>query len=226
MHRITEAAHDAGALVIFDLAHSLGAVPVDLNDASVDFAVGCTYKFLNAGPGGPAYLFIAHRHLPHVENPLTGWQGHADPFSFNSLYVAADSIEKFRCGTPAILSYIALEESLDIFENLDLLSVRQKSINLTAFFIELVESKCNGHGLSLASPRDSSRRGSQVCFSNAHGWPIMQALIAHGVIGDFREPDILRFGFAPLYIGYEDVWIAVALPVSYTHLTLPTILLV
>ena len=122
-----------------------------------------------------------------------------------------NSIEKFRCGTPAILSYIALEESLDIFENLDLSSVRQKSIDLTAFFIELVESMCNSHGLSLASPRDSSVRGSQVCFSSAHGWPIMQALIAHGVIGDFRAPDILRFGFAPLYIGYEDVWIAVAL---------------
>ena len=211
MQRITEAAHASGALVIFDLAHSLGAVPVDLNNTGVDFAVGCTYKYLNAGPGGPAYLFIADRHLQGAQNPLTGWQGHADPFSFDTRYVAAGTIEKFRCGTPAILSYIALEESLDIFEGIDLSTVRQKSIDLTDFFIELVESMCQGHGLTLASPRDSSRRGSQVCLTSAHGWPIMQALIAHGVIGDFRAPDILRFGFAPLYIGYEDVWVAVAL---------------
>ena len=211
MQRITEKAHACGALVLFDLSHSLGAVPVDLHAADVDFAVGCTYKYLNAGPGGPAYLFIADRHLTNADNPLTGWQGHADPFSFDTRYKPADTIDKFRCGTPGILSYIALEESLDLFKTVDLLVVRQKSQRLTDYFIELVESMCNEHGLVLASPRDSSRRGSQVCFTHAQGWPMMQALIGHGVIGDFRAPDILRFGFAPLYLRYEDVWIAVAM---------------
>ena len=211
MQRITQKAHSCGALVLFDLSHSLGAVPVDLNAADVDFAVGCTYKYLNAGPGGPAYLFIADRHLSGAENPLTGWQGHTDPFSFDTRYVPADTIEKFRCGTPGILSYIALEESLDIFEKVDLLALRQKSIDLTDYFIELVESMCEGYGLVLGSPRDSNRRGSQVCFTHSQGWPMMQALIGHGVIGDFRAPDILRFGFAPLYLRYEDVWVAAAM---------------
>ena len=156
-------------------------------------------------------MFIADRHLSGAENPLTGWQGHTDPFSFDTRYVPADTIEKFRCGTPGILSYIALEESLDIFEKVDLLALRQKSIDLTDYFIELVESMCEGYGLVLGSPRDSNRRGSQVCFTHSQGWPMMQALIGHGVIGDFRAPDILRFGFAPLYLRYEDVWVAAAM---------------
>ena len=208
MERITKRAQQAGALVIWDLAHTLGAIPVDLNEANVDFAVGCTYKYLNAGPGGPAYLFVADRHITDAVNPLTGWQAHADPFSFDTHFKPASNIDKFRCGTPGVLSYIALESSLDIFEIVDIQAIRTKSKNLTTLFINLVESMCKGYSLQLASPRDNNKRGSQVSFSHSEGWPIMQALIAHGVIGDFRAPDLLRFGFAPLYTRYEDVWLA------------------
>ena len=211
MDRITKKAHEAGALVIWDLAHTLGAVPVDLNAANVDFAVGCTYKYLNAGPGGPAYLFVADRHITDAVNPLTGWQAHTDPFSFDTHFKPANNIDKFRCGTPGILSYIALESSLDIFEMVDMHAIRTKSKRLTTLFVDLVESLCEGYSLQLASPRDSSQRGSQVSFSHSHGWPIMQALIAHGVIGDFRAPNLLRFGFAPLYTRYEDVWLAASM---------------
>ena len=211
MNRITQAAQQAGALVIWDLAHTLGTVPVDLNAANVDFAVGCTYKYLNAGPGGPAYLFVADRHIAHAANPLTGWQAHTDPFSFDTRFKPASSIDKFRCGTPAVLSYIALESSLDIFEQLDMHAIREKSKRLTTLFVDLVESFCSAYPLQLVSPRDSDQRGSQVSFSHPEGWPIMQALIAHRVIGDFRAPDLLRFGFAPLYTRYEDVWLAASM---------------
>jgi len=211
MNRITQAAQQAGALVIWDLAHTLGTVPVDLNAANVDFAVGCTYKYLNAGPGGPAYLFVADRHIAHAANPLTGWQAHTDPFSFDTRFKPASSIDKFRCGTPAVLSYIALESSLDIFEQLDMHAIREKSKRLTTLFVDLVESFCSTYPLQLVSPRDSDQRGSQVSFSHPEGWPIMQALIAHRVIGDFRAPDLLRFGFAPLYTRYEDVWLAASM---------------
>ena len=211
MEKITKSAQQAGALVIWDLAHTLGAIPVDLNSANVDFAVGCTYKYLNAGPGGPAYLFVANRHITDAVNPLTGWQAHADPFSFDTHFKPANNIDKFRCGTPGVLSYIALESSLDIFEIADMQAIRTKSKKLTTLFIDLVESLCNGYSLQLASPRNSDKRGSQVSFSHSDGWPIMQALIAHGVIGDFRAPNLLRFGFAPLYTRYEDVWLAASM---------------
>ena len=210
MPRLTRAAHAAGALVIWDLCHSLGALPVDLNGAGVDFAVGCTYKYLNSGPGGPAWLFVAARHLDGIESPLTGWQGHAAPFAFEIDYRPAATIEKFRCGTPPVLSYLPLIESLKIFEAADMSLVRAKSLALTSLFIHLVETRLAGHGLAVISPRDPEGRGSQIALTHAKGWEIMQALIACGVIGDFRAPDILRFGFTPLYTRFEDVWMAVA----------------
>lgn len=210
MAAVTKAAHDAGALVIWDLCHSLGALPVDLDGCNVDFAVGCSYKYLNGGPGAPAWLFVASRHLAAAQNPLTGWQGHADPFGFEIDYRPAATVEKFRVGTPPVLSYLPLLESLAIFEAADIDALRAKSLALTDFFIDLVEERLSRHGFSLSTPRAHAERGSQVALTHASGWPIMQALIACGVIGDFRAPDILRFGFTPLYVGFEDVWGAVA----------------
>jgi kynureninase len=210
MARVTKAAHEAGALVIWDLCHSLGALPVNLNGCEADFAVGCTYKYMNGGPGAPAFLFVAARHLDAAENPLTGWQGHAAPFGFEIDYRPAATMEKFRVGTPPVLSYLPLLESLAVFEATDMAALRKKSLALTDFFIELVETRLSGHGLSLVTPRAHGERGSQVALTHGDGWPIMQALIACGVIGDFRAPDILRFGFTPLYVGFEDVWGAVA----------------
>jgi len=205
MARLTRAAHEAGALVIWDLCHSLGALPVDLNACEADFAVGCSYKYLNGGPGAPAWLFVAGRHLDDVQSPLTGWQGHAAPFSFDIDYRPAATIEKFRCGTPPVLSLLPLRESLSVFEQTSMEAVRAKSLKLTSLFIALCEEKLAGHGFSVISPGDERRRGSQVALIHPDGWPIMQSLIACGVIGDFRAPDILRFGFTPLYTTYQDV---------------------
>ena len=210
MAAVTSAAHEAGALVIWDLCHSLGALPVDLNACAADFAVGCSYKYLNGGPGAPAWLFVAARHLAAAQNPLTGWQGHAAPFGFEIDYRPAPTMEKFRVGTPPVLSYLPLLESLALFEETGMAALREKSLALTDFFIELAETRLAGHGFSLVTPREHGQRGSQVALTHENGWPIMQALIAGGVIGDFRAPDILRFGFAPLYVGFEDVWGAVA----------------
>jgi kynureninase len=165
---------------------------------------------MNGGPGAPAFLFVAARHLDAAENPLTGWQGHAAPFGFEIDYRPAATMEKFRVGTPPVLSYLPLLESLAVFEATDMAALRKKSLALTDFFIELVETRLSGHGLSLVTPRAHGERGSQVALTHGDGWPIMQALIACGVIGDFRAPDILRFGFTPLYVGFEDVWGAVA----------------
>lgn len=210
MAAVTKAAHEAGALVIWDLCHSLGALPVDLNACAADFAVGCTYKYMNGGPGAPAFLFVAGRHLEAAHNPLTGWQGHAAPFGFEIDFRPARTMEKFRVGTPPVLSYLPLLESLAVFEETGMAALREKSLALTDFFIELVEARLSGHGFSLVTPREHASRGSQVALTHDGGWPIVQALIACGVVGDFRAPDILRFGFAPLYVGFEDVWGAVA----------------
>lgn len=210
MAAVTKAAHAAGALVIWDLCHSLGALPVDLNGCEADFAVGCTYKYLNGGPGSPAFLFVAGRHLEAAQNPLTGWQGHEAPFGFEIDFRPAQTMQKFRVGTPPVLSYLPLLESLAVFEAADMKALRAKSLALTDFFIELVEARLGGHGFCLATPREHRLRGSQVALTHDHGWPVMQALIACGVVGDFRAPDILRFGFTPLYVGFEDVWGAVA----------------
>ncbi|MBT4489694.1 MAG: kynureninase [Rhodospirillaceae bacterium] len=209
MAAVTAAAHDAGALMLWDLSHSAGAMAVDLNGAQVDFAVGCSYKYLNGGPGAPAYLFVPRRLQDLVRQPLSGWLGHAAPFEFEQSYRPAPGILRQQCGTPSILAMSALDAALDVFDGLDMALVRQKSLSLTEHFIALMEQRCAGHGFTLATPREQVRRGSQVSWHHEMGYPIMQALIAEGVIGDFRSPDILRFGFAPLYLRYVDVWDAV-----------------
>lgn len=210
MAALTEAAHDCGALVIWDLAHSAGAMPVDLAGCDVDFAVGCGYKYLNGGPGAPAFLYAAKRHLGGHRQPLTGWFAHKNPFAFTPQYEAATDINQFLCGTPPVLSLVALDCALDVWSDVDLAALRAKSEALTDYFIALVEGRCNGHGLTLVSPRDAKARGSQVSFSHPDaGYAIVSALIAEGVIGDFRAPDILRFGFTPLYVSFADVWNAV-----------------
>jgi len=209
MAAITRRAHAVGALVLWDLSHSAGAVEVDLNGVGADMAVGCGYKYLNGGPGAPALLFVAERHQRALQSPLTGWMGHAAPFQFVDDYQPADGIERFLCGTPSVLAMLALEVGVDQFDGAEMAAVGAKAQRLCSLFIELVEVRCAGFGLTLATPRDPSARGSHVSFSHPDAYPIMQALIERGVIGDFRDPDILRCGLTPLYVGFEDVWRAV-----------------
>jgi kynureninase len=210
MAALTRAAHEKGALTLWDLAHSAGAFPVDLNGSGADFAVGCGYKYLNGGPGAPAFIFVAERWQGSAEQPLFGWMGHDAPFAFDLDYRPRPGIDRFLVGTPPILSLTALEAGLDLFADVELGALRRKSGALGDLFIALVEQELPGSGLALASPRNAAERGSQVSFRHPEGYPIMQALIARGVIGDFRAPDILRFGFAPLYVSFADVWNAVA----------------
>jgi kynureninase len=207
MAELTTLCHEAGALAIWDLAHTAGAVPVELSATGADFAVGCGYKYLNGGPGAPAFVYVSPKWQAKVTQPLSGWFGHVRPFAFEPGFVPAQGIDRFLCGTPPVLSMLALEAALEIWEDIDLAAVREKSKRLTDFFIAAVEHLCTGHDLALASPRDPEARGSQVSFSLPEiGYPLMQALIDRGVIGDFRAPDIVRFGFAPLYVGYMDAW--------------------
>ncbi len=203
MKSLTARAHAKGIVTVWDLAHSAGALPVHLEDAGADFAVGCSYKYLNSGPGGPAFIYVAPTLVDKVNPALSGWLGHEDPFAFDLDYRPGAGIERMRVGTPPVLQLAALEASLDIWDLVDLDDVRAKSIELSDLFIELVEAGCPD--LTLASPRDGQQRGSQVSFRFEHGYAAMQALIAGGVIGDFRDPDIMRFGFTPLYINAEDV---------------------
>ena len=210
MAGLTRAAHDAGALVIWDLAHSAGVMPLDLAGCDVDFAVGCGYKFLNGGPGAPAFLYVAPRHLGGDGQPLSGWFGHADPFGFAPHYRPAEDITQYLCGTPPVISMVALEAALDLWDGIDMRQIHAKARQLTGYFIDLVEARCGGHDLALISPRDAMRRGAQVALTHpTGGHAIIAALIAEGVIGDFRAPDVLRFGFAPLYTRFVDVWHAV-----------------
>jgi kynureninase len=210
MAGLTRAAHDAGALVIWDLAHSAGVMPLDLAGCDVDFAVGCGYKFLNGGPGAPAFLYVAPRHLGGDGQPLSGWFGHADPFGFAPHYRPAGDITQYLCGTPPVISMVALEAALDLWDKINMRQIHAKARQLTGYFIDLVEARCGGHDLALISPRDAMRRGAQVAFTHPTGsHAIIAALIAEGVIGDFRAPDVLRFGFAPLYTRFVDVWHAV-----------------
>jgi kynureninase len=216
MAALTAAAHAAGALVVWDLAHSAGAVEVDLTGAGADFAVGCGYKYLNGGPGAPAFVWVHPRHADRFWQPLAGWWSHAAPFQFTADYRPAAGIARYLCGTQPILSMTALECGLDTLAAAaplgGMAALRRKSLALTDLFILLVEERCAGHGLALVTPREHRLRGSQVGFTRAEGaHAIVQALIARGVIGDFRAgpPDILRFGFTPLYVGFEDVWNAV-----------------
>ena len=220
MQAVTAAAHAAGALTVWDLAHSAGAVPVDLHAAQADFAVGCGYKYLNGGPGAPAFVWVHPQHADRSWQPLAGWWGHAAPFAFTPDYRPAAGISRYLCGTQPVLSMVALECGLDTVLAAEPLggvqALRRKSLALSDLFIQLVEARCPGHGLKLVTPREHAQRGSQVCLSKQEGgYAIVQALIARGVIGDFRSGDgdkhldILRFGFTPLYIGFEDVWHAV-----------------
>lgn len=203
MKALTRKAHAAGALAIWDLAHSAGAIDVDVADAQADFAAGCTYKYLNAGPGAPAFLYAAPCHIGQSRAALAGWLGHDAPFAFDIDYRPADGIDRMRIGTPPVLAMAALNAALDVFDLVSMKDVRAQSMWLSELFIQEVEVQCNG--LSLASPRDPARRGSQVSFAHPNGYAIMQALIAAGVVGDFRAPDLIRFGFAPLYNSEGDV---------------------
>lgn len=213
MRELTRLAHAAGALAVWDLCHSAGAVEVDLRGADADFAVGCGYKYLNGGPGAPAFLWMHPRHAGQHWQPLAGWWGHAAPFAFTPQYQPAEGVLRYLCGTQPIVSMTGLECGVDTFLAAQALggmaALRKKSLALTDFFIALVEERCAGHGIGLATPRAHGQRGSQVCLTRDQGaYAIVQALIARGVVGDFRagQPDILRFGFTPLYLGFEDVW--------------------
>lgn len=209
MARLSAAIRAAGALSLWDLSHSAGVLDVDLNRDGADLAAGCGYKYLNGGPGAPAYLFVAKRHQAGLRNPLSGWMGHARPFDFVDDYAPAPGIDRWLCGTPPILSLTALDAALDAFDGVDMARVRARAGALGDLFIERVEARCADRGLALASPREASTRGGQVSFRHPQGWAVMQNLIARGVIGDFRSPDVIRFGFAPLYVRQVDVWDAV-----------------
>ena len=203
MAALTDAAHAAGAMAVWDLAHSAGAFPVDLAGAGADFATGCTYKYLNGGPGAPAFLYTAPRHAATAEPVLQGWLGHAAPFDFELSYRPAPGVARMRVGTPPVLQMAALEAALDVWDRVDMGDLRARSIALSERFIAGVEAACPD--LTLASPRDPAARGSQVSFRFGDGYAAMQAAIARGVVGDFRAPDIMRFGIAPLYLGETDI---------------------
>ena len=212
MDRVTRAAREAGALTVWDLAHSAGAVPVDLAGCGADFAVGCGYKYLNGGPGAPAFLYVAPKHQAEASNPLSGWFAHAAPFAFESAYRPAEGADRFLAGTPPVLSMVALDAALDLWADVDMADVRAKSVALTDLCIRLCEERCPE--LELASPREASERGSQVSFAHEHAYPIVKCLIERNVVGDFRAPvgdghGIARFGFTPLYLRFTDVFDAV-----------------
>jgi len=210
MQAVTRAVQASGALMLWDLSHSAGAVPVDLDGCNADFAVGCGYKYLNGGPGAPAFLYVAARHRERVSQPLAGWMGHESPFVFDINYAPAAGVSRYLCGTPPVLGMLMLETALEsCWDGVDMAQVREKSLRLGDLFIELVEKRCAGHGFTLASPRKQALRGSQVSFAHPDGYAIMQALIKADVVGDFRAPDLLRFGFTPLYTRYVDIWDAV-----------------
>jgi kynureninase len=201
---VTARARAAGVLTVWDLSHSVGAVPLDLNGAGADFAVGCGYKYLNGGPGAPAWLFAAGRHQDALP-VLSGWFGHARPFDFDDAYEPADGIDRFQCGTPPILGLAALETGVELMLEADMGAIRQKSLQLAELLIAAMEPLCERHGFALVSPRDPGSRGSHVSFAHLMGYPIMQALKAARVIGDFRAPDILRFGLTPLTLRHIDI---------------------
>jgi len=203
MKSLTHAAHEAGALVLWDLSHSTGAMPVDLNAVGADFATGCGYKYLCGGPGAPAFAFVAERHLNELKQPLTGWFGHRRPFEFLDDYESAPGIERLQCGTSPVLGLTALEVGVDLIAEIGVDRLYAKSCALSEFFLDCMVDA--GLSLNLVSPQDSGARGSQLSFRHEHAYAICQALIARGVIGDFRDPDILRLGFAPAYLRFEDM---------------------
>jgi kynureninase len=204
MAEVTRMAHDAGALIIWDLCHSAGAVPVDLAAARADFAVGCGYKFLNGGPGAPAFAYVAPKHLPGLRQPLQGWLGHAAPFDFAADYRPAEGIDALRVGTPPILSMAALDAALDVYDGVDIVAVKCKADALFELFTDEIARRCPE--LELLTPTDATKRGSQISLRHPEAYAVMQALIARGVIGDFRQPDVIRFGITPLYLGYAEMF--------------------
>ncbi|EDZ41102.1 MAG: kynureninase [Planktotalea sp.] len=210
MQGITKKVQDLGGLVIWDLAHSAGCLPVQLNDCNADFAVGCGYKYLNGGPGAPAFVFVARRHFEAMDQPLRGWHGHAEPFAFTQEYKPHPTIDQMLTGTASQLATLALETALKVFEDVDMNLLRQKNMALGDLFIALVEQELGGMNFELASPKEAEHRGSQVSLIHEEGYAIMQAVIARGIIGDFRAPDILRFGFASPYVRYIDIWDSIA----------------
>jgi kynureninase len=209
MAALTAAAHAQGALMLWDLSHTAGALTCGLNAADADLAVGCGYKHLNGGPGAPAFLFVAQRHQATIRSPLTGWMGHAAPFAFEPSFRPAPGVNAQLCGTPPILGLAALECGVDVLLEADRATAEAKGRALCRLFIDLVETRCAGHGLRLLGPREMDQRGLHVSFSHPEGYALVQALIARGVIGDFRAPDIARFGFPPLYLSHTEVWDAV-----------------
>ena len=204
MAALTKAAHAVGALTVWDLSHSAGAMPVNLNGSEADFAVGCSYKYLNSGPGGPGYLFVAKRHQKTFDPVLAGWMGHVRPFDFASDYEPAKGIKRQLTGTPYVMGIAALEAALTVFDGVDIAALYQKGQALGDMFLDLVSERCPM--IKIACPKNAADRGSQVTLTHPDGYAIIQALIAQGVVGDFRAPDILRFGFTPLYLSYNDVW--------------------
>ena len=209
MRRVTSAAHQAGALIVWDLSHSAGVFPLELNGCDADFAVGCGYKHLNGGPGAPAFIYAARRFHDRFEQPISGWMGDARPFDFHAGYEPAQGITRYLSGTPSVIAMAALEASVEVILEAPMDAIRRKSIALGDLFIDLVDRHCEGLGLELVSPRDGARRGSHVSYRHAASYAVMQALIQQSVIGDCRPPDLLRFGFAPLYLRYVDIWNAV-----------------
>ena len=206
MRALTAKAHAAGAVTVWDLAHTVGATVVDVSAAHADFAHGCTYKYLNGGPGAPAFLYVRPDLQNKVHSPIAGWWGHAAPFAFEPDYRPADGIARMQCGTQPILNLAALDAAIDEWANVDMKAVRAKSLRLTELFANLAIARCGTHGLRLAGPADANARGSHVSLHCPEGYAVMRALVADGVIGDFRAPDMIRFGFAPLYNGFADVW--------------------
>ncbi|MEC9261588.1 MAG: kynureninase [Pseudomonadota bacterium] len=209
MQKITEIAHARGILVVWDLAHSAGALPVKLDDCKVDFAVGCTYKYLNGGPGAPAFIYVAERHQSTFQQPLSGWMGHASPFSFDSAYVPVPGVKQNLSGTPAVIAMSVLEAALKLWSNVDMLQVRQKSMAMGEFFLECLKACGLDEEFTCVSPDAALDRGSQLAFQHEHAYAICQAWIDAGVIADFRAPDLLRIGFTPLYTSFEELWLAV-----------------
>jgi kynureninase len=206
---VTAQAHAAGALVVWDLAHSVGALPIDLTGADADLAVGCTYKYLNGGPGAPAFLWVNPRHVDAATSPLTGWWGHARPFAMEDAFEPAPGAARFLGGTQPVVSLALVECGLDIAARADLAAVRAKSLALGDLFLDLVEQRCADEPVTLVTPREHGRRGSHLTFAHPEAYAVVQALIARGVVGDFREPDCLRFGLTPLYLRHVDVYDAV-----------------
>ncbi|MBG6084655.1 kynureninase [Zhihengliuella flava] len=209
MAAVTASAHDAGALAIWDLAHSAGAVEVDLRGADADYAVGCTYKYLNGGPGAPAFIWVHERHQARFWQPLSGWWSHTSPFAMADAYAPANDIRRFMCGTQPVTSLAMVENGVDLALEADMATVRAVSLELTDLFIRLVRERCGDHPLTLITPEEHGRRGSHASFRHPEGYAVMSALIARGVIGDYREPEVLRFGVTPLYVGFADVYDAV-----------------